>query len=253
MLLTFSSCSKFQKILKSNDHAAKYEAALKYYEKKDYFRTIQLLDELIYIYRGTNKAEKIMYIYAYCYYNEEDYIMAAYHFASFVEVFPRSEFAEECQYMSALCKYKDSPHFTLDQTSTVEAIKDFQLFVNVYPKSTRIEECNTLMDELRQKLEKKAFQISYLYFKIESYKSSIIAFKNLLKDFPDTKYREESMFYIVKANYIYASKSIDAKKKERYTAAVEAFKNMKNIYTEGKYFNLAKEINVKAELELKKL
>ena len=35
MLLTFSSCSKYQKLLKSNDHAAKYEAALKYYEKKE--------------------------------------------------------------------------------------------------------------------------------------------------------------------------------------------------------------------------
>ena len=36
--LVFTACSDFQKILKSDSVDKKYEAALKYYDKKDYYK-----------------------------------------------------------------------------------------------------------------------------------------------------------------------------------------------------------------------
>ena len=47
----------------------------------------------------------------------------------------------------------------------------------------------------------------------------------MLVDFPDTKFREESFFYILKSNFLLAENSIDSKKKERYEATVKAFYN----------------------------
>ena len=45
-------------MMKSTDMEAKYNAAVKYYEKKDYYHALQLFEELITVYRGTSKAEQ---------------------------------------------------------------------------------------------------------------------------------------------------------------------------------------------------
>ncbi len=125
------SCSKYQKLLKGADNEAKYEAAIDYYEKDDYYRALQLFDPLIAVYRGTKKAETLYYYYAYCYYKQQDYILASYYFKRFVKNSPNSDKAEECVYLSAYCTYLDSPKYNLDQTNTYEAIKDLQLFINM--------------------------------------------------------------------------------------------------------------------------
>src|SRR5215207_7836077 len=89
VLTLLVSCSKYQKILKSTDANAKFNAAVGYFEKKDYFRALPLFEELISIYRGQGKAEKVYYYYAYCNYYLEDYELAAYHFENFINTFPR--------------------------------------------------------------------------------------------------------------------------------------------------------------------
>ncbi len=236
-LFQLSSCSKYQRLLKSSDHAKKLEMGIKYYEKHDYIRALQMFDDVIAIYRGKEQAEKIHYYYAYCYYGEEDYIVASYHFKNFAKIFPNSKYAEECLYMGAYCKYLDSPTYTLDQTSTHEALKDLQLFINFYPKSERVAEANKLIDALRLKLIQKALDIAKLYFKTESYNSAQIAFTNILKDFPETTYREEIMFYIVKSNYFYAKNSIDSKKQERYKTVIDAYSALLNNFPESKFKN----------------
>ena len=197
--IALTSCNKYQKLLKSADNEVKYEAAIDYYEKGDYYRALQLFDPLIAVFRGTKKAETLYYYYAYCYYEQQDYILASYYFKRFVKTFPNSDKTEECVYLSAYCTYLDSPRYNLDQTNTYEAIKDLQLFINMYPDSKRIAECNELMDKLWDKLETKAFAIAKLYYKMGDYKASIFSFENIIKDFPDTQYKEEILFYIIKS------------------------------------------------------
>lgn len=233
------SCSKYQKLLKSNDNNEKFERAITYYDHGDYYRAQQLFDQLINVYAGTDKVEKINYYYAYSYFKQDDYITASYYFKQFAKKFPNSKLAEECAYMSAYCQYMDSPKYNLDQTNTTESIKEFQLFINAYPQSERIPKCNELMDKLRGKLELKSFETAKLYFKMEDYKAAITTFNNVLRDFPDTPHREEIMFDIIKANYKYALKSIESKKKERYQAAIEAFDSFISAYPESSYLNQA--------------
>ena len=46
------SCSSYNKLLKSSDYVAKYNAAISYYEKGNYDRALQLFDLLQVQYRG---------------------------------------------------------------------------------------------------------------------------------------------------------------------------------------------------------
>jgi len=229
------SCSSYQKIQKSQDFKLKYEKAMEYYEKEDYYRALSLFDQVIPFYRGSAEAEDIAYKYAYAYYNQKEYTMASYYFDRFSKTYPRSEKAEECMYMSAYCKYKESPVYKLDQTTTREAINQLQLFINTYPMSERVAMCNDLIDELRLKLQKKDIEIAKLYLKMDRYEAAVTSFNNLLVDYPDTEFKEDAMFYTIKSYYFYASKSVKSKRRERYQEAADVYQKFITQYPDSKY------------------
>ena len=81
--LVLSSCSKYQKILKSSDLNLKFEKAVMYYEKDDYNRALPLLEELSTAFRGSAKAEEVNYYYAYCHFSLGDYLLASYLFDTY--------------------------------------------------------------------------------------------------------------------------------------------------------------------------
>ncbi len=241
------SCSQYQKVLKSTDYELKYTKAMEYYEDEDYMRAATLLNELQGIYRGTDKAEVIQYTYASCLYGLHDYIMAGHYYRQFVKTYPSSALNEECQFMSGYCYYMQSPKPRLDQTDTYNAINEFQLFVNIYPSSDRVSEANRLMDELRDKLVYKSYLGAKLYFDLgnymgNNYLSAVIAAQNSLKEYPDTKYREELSFLILEAKYIQAVNSVVEKKEDRMRDAIDEYFSFINEFPESEYMKKAVKI-----------
>ncbi len=247
VLLVFTSCSKHQKLLKSSDNELKYETAVSYFNKGDYNRALQLLEQLVAVFRGTSRAENVFYYYSYSYYELKDYMMASYYFKRFAKSYPNSEHAEECLYLAAYCTYKESPRYSLDQSSTYEAIKDFQQFINKYPNSDRVPECNFLIDEMRDKLELKAYEIAGLYLKMGDYRAAIVCFENLIKDYPDTQFKEVALFHIIEAYYNFAEKSIRVKRKERYQKALDSYNDFVALFPESEMREKADDMNKKAE------
>ncbi|MCX6273421.1 MAG: outer membrane protein assembly factor BamD [Bacteroidetes bacterium] len=241
-ILVLSGCNGYQKLLKSTDNTEKFEAAVKYYHKGDYDRALQLFDQIIPFFRGTDKAEQINYYIAQSYFQQQDYIMASYYFKSFAKNFPNSNLAEECMYMNAFCKYLDSPEYSLDQTNTFEAITEFQLFINMFPNSARVGKCNDIMDELRAKLERKDYEIGKLYYKMGDYQAAITSLKNVYKDFPDTKYKEDLLFLILKAYVSFAQNSVPAKQPERYKGAMEAYNTLVTFFPSTSYLREANQL-----------
>jgi outer membrane protein assembly factor BamD len=234
-VLIVAGCGKHQKLLKSSDNEAKYAAAIDYYEKKDYYRALQLFQTLINFYQGTEKAEKMQFYYAYCYYHQEDYVLASYYFKRFAFNYPRSQYSEEASYMNAYCYYLDSPPSSLDQSNTYTAINELQLFIDMYPSSERVEEATNLIDQLRAKLQRKDMDIANLYLKMKYYESAIKSYENILREYPDTEYKEDILFKILKSNYLYAENSIPGKQKERFQSALDSYNEFVYQYPESKY------------------
>lgn len=238
--LTSVSCSEYQRALKSPDYKLKRQVALKFYEKGDYKRALPLIEELLTITRGTSEAEKFYYYYAKCHFGVKDYESAQYYFENFMGTFPTSGFTEDAAFMSAYALFLQSPRYDLDATSTRKAIQELQYFINRYPRSNRVAECNALMDELRVKLEKKSFRAAQLYMHMEYYSAAILSFKNFLKDFPDSRYEEEAYFNIVKCAYLYARKSVDPKKPERFEETVKYYYTFAEKFPKSRF---ASEVN----------
>lgn len=233
-MLIISSCGDFNKILKSTDYEFKYKKAIELYENGEYARASQLWQELVSIYRGTSRADKVYYYYAKSQFGMKDYLMAGHYFNTLKEEFPKSEYAEEAQFMVGYCFYLDSPKPRLDQAVTQKAIDALQLFINLNPRSERIEEANRLIIELRDKLVYKSYLSGKLYYDLENYKAAVVALTNSLKDFPDTRYREELMFMLLKAKYLLAVNSVEDKKEERLNSALDEYFAFKDEYPESK-------------------
>ncbi|MBQ9253697.1 MAG: outer membrane protein assembly factor BamD [Bacteroidales bacterium] len=215
--LLFSCQSSHKKLLNSNNNDAKYEAAVKAYEKGDYYKANQLFENLILYFRGKDKAEDVNMYYGKSLMEDGQYYVAGYQFENFVRWFPYSPKAEEALYLSAYCKYKESPDFYLDQTLTQESIKAFKDYIAKYPESPRVQEANKCLDELRMKLIQKDYTQAYNYYKVGQYQAAQTALKGFINKYADqTKYRQDAMYYIVLADYHFAMGSVEEKKKERW-------------------------------------
>lgn len=242
-----ASCSKYQRILNdSSDAGAKFNSAVEYYEDGQYYKALRLFEDLKSRFRGTPKDEQLNYYIANCYYQERDYVLGSHYFNKFAKDFPQSEYAEEAKYMSAYCYYLDSPRTSLDQNTTMEAIREFQVFIDMYPNSEKISECNVLLDKLRAKLELKDYDNAYLFFKIGDYQASVKALQNVLEDYPETSKKEDILYTILKARYTFASKSIEFKQKERFELTKTAYENLIKEFPESKYLKDAENIYQKA-------
>lgn len=248
LLIAVAGCkSKFEKLKASNDNAKKYQAAIAYYNKKDYNKALELFETLVQRYRGQAQAEDLYYYYAYCNYRLKDYTSASYHFKQFSDTYPSSQRAEECNFMSAYCYYLDSPIYSLDQENTNKAIDKLQLFINLYPKSDRVAEASKLIQNLRDKLERKAYENAKLYLTIGDYQAAVIDFGNVLRDYPDTKYAEEMEYLTIKAQYQYAEHSDEFRQEERFGQTVTFEQQFADKYPNSKY--LADAVSLKKDSE----
>ncbi|MEE4176543.1 MAG: outer membrane protein assembly factor BamD [Bacteroides sp.] len=239
LLLFGTSCSKYQKLLKSTDNNLKLEKAIEYYEKEDYHRAIGLFTDVIPVFRGTQRAEEINYYYALAHYKIKDYVMASHYFKTFTQAYPMNEHSEEFLFLAAYCKYLDSPRSSLDQTTTMEAITEFQIFINRYPASPKVEEANQLIDELRRKQEKKVYDLAKLYYDLTDYVAAATTYKVLIRDYPDTEFREEALFGIVRANYEYARQSVPQRQVERYNEVLAAHERLLRQFPDSQYLEQA--------------
>ncbi len=248
-----SSCSEYQKILKSNDYNLKYKKAVEYYESGDYYRAQSLFDELVSLFKGTDKAEDILYYYADCHYQQRDYVIAAYYFDNFAKTFPYSPKTEQAVYNSAYCYYLNSPRSSLDQSDTKKAINAMQYFINKYPDSNKIDEANEIIDKLHFKLEEKSYNNARLYYKLGDYQAATIALKNSIKDFPDSKYREEILYLIVKSSFLLAEMSVPSKQGERYQNTISEYFVFIDEYPESKYLKEIEKMYIKSVSRIKTL
>ena len=233
-LLGCVSC-KYSKLLKGTDNEAKYQAALDYYEKKNYDRALQLFDVMQAYYRTKPEGENIAFLTAECYFYKKDYVMASNYYKRYVTKYPIGGHVEEAMFKSAECYYIISPKITLDQSDTYTAISEFQSFIDFFPRSPRVEEANAKIDTMRMKLEEKEYDICRLYFKMEEYQAAITSYEAFLRDHPTTKYREEILNNMVINYYRYAENSIRSKQRERYELALEKYNTLCYVFPDSEY------------------
>ena len=252
------SCGEYQKVLNKGTSDEQYKMAVKLYESKKYSKALTLFEKITPIYRGKPQMERIQYMVAQSNFNTKSYNLAGYYFDRFTKNYPKSSKKEEAAFLSAYSYKLASPVFSLDPTETNKALEAFQNFINTYPTSSRIDEANTHYKEIRYKLQKKSFEIAKTYYKtadydLRNYKAAIQAFDNLLGDYLGSEFKEEALFYRLKAAHDFVLKSTQRKKEERIKDAKRAFEKLRRNYPKSKYLVESNKMLATLDKELQRL
>ena len=245
--ILLSSCGEYNKLLKSTDYEYKYEAAKNYFAKGQYNRAATLLNELIAILKGTDKAEESLYMLGMSYYNQKDYQTAAQSFIQYYNVYPRGTFAELARFHAGKALYLDTPEPRLDQSGTYSAIQQLQMFMEYFPQSSKKDEAQDMIFKLQDKLVMKEYLSARMYYNLgnylgNNYQSCVITAQNALKDYPYTNLREDLSILILRAKYEMAIYSVEDKKMDRYRETVDEYYAFKNEFPESKYMKEAEKI-----------
>lgn len=252
-VVVLASCSRFRKIQKSEDWRIKYDAGLNYYEKKDYYHTAILFEEILPIVRGLPEGEKVEFYLAYCQYYERTYLLASNQFKTFYETYGRSPLSQEAYFMYAYSLYVSSPASNLDQKSSIEAMDAMQNFLNQYPNSKFREKAIEVISASQLKLETKGYENAKQYLKIKSYKAAVIAFDNFKKSFPDSKHLEEIAYLKVVAEYKFALQSFQKLQIERFGLVLAYYQELVDNYPNSIYLKEAESMYTYSLNQLNKL
>ena len=231
-----ASCkSQYEILLNSNDADLKYEAAFEYYNAKKYSKAASVFESLAVLTDGTERDDTVRYYWGLSNYKFKDYYTAETNFEQFIESYPRSPFTSEARYQRLDCLYRQTLRWELDQTPTYKAINEVSAYILDYPSNTHMKECRDMLMELNDRLDRKAYEAAKLYYKMEDYVASRVAFRNVLKDDAENIYREDILYYIAMSSYKYAYNSVPAKQKERYLGFVDDYLNFIGEIPESHY------------------
>jgi len=252
LVLLVSSCNEYQKALKNEDIAAKFEIGTKMYDAKKYTKAIRLFEQIAPQYRGKPQAEKLFYMFSQSYYKTKQYTLSGYQFESFVSSYPKSEKVQEAAYLGAKSYSKLSPEYSLDQTDTFKAIEKLQNFIDTYPNSEYLSEANETMRVLSDKIEKKVYENAKGYNTVSEFKAAIVALDNFIIDFPGTKFKEDALFLKFDSAYQLGINSVPSKMEERLNVAKAAYTGLMKYKADTKYKEKANEMLARVDKDLQK-
>jgi outer membrane protein assembly factor BamD len=251
VLVLVSSCGEYEKLLKSTDFELKKAKAKEYYDAGQYVKASEVLKQIIPRYRATEEAEELNWMNAQCFYGMKDYYSAGSYFKSFIDQFPFGRHAEEANFMAAMCDYNISPRPELDQENTRNAIEGFNIFMNRYPNNPRVEESKILVKELEDKLVEKSYLSAKLYYDMKQYKAAIVALNNSLKEYAESKYREQMMFLKLNSLFLYAENSFKERQMERYQDTLDDYFSFMEEFPQSEYSKEVSNIFLKTDRFLK--
>ena len=236
LLAGLGACkTQYDLILASNDVDVKYNAAFDYFNEGKYTKAAGLFESLSVLAGNTDRADTIQYYWGLSNYSAGDYYTAEVNFDKFVNTYPYSPFMESASFLRIDCMYRATLRYELDQTPTYAAMNAISAYMIDNPDGANIEICRHMLEDLGERLDKKAYENARLYYKMEDYKASRVAFKNILRDDADNIYREDILYYSAMSSYKYAFNSVPSKQKERYITFVVDYLNFIGEYPESHY------------------
>lgn len=235
-LAALASCkSQYELLLEGNDTEAKYKAAFDHFNAGKYSRAASLFESLTLVTSGTSKDDTVQYYWGLSNYNAKDYYTAETNFNNFLTNYPRSPFSESAKFLRVDCLYRATHNYELDQTPTYKAITGISEYLMDYPDGPSAAVARHMLEDLGERLDKKAFENARIYYRMEDYKAARVALKNILKDDADNIYREDILYYAAMSSYKYADLSYEHKKKERFLVFYDDYFNFVGEYPESSH------------------
>lgn len=199
------------------------------YDHRKYLEAQTEFQKLIWNFPGSDYVDEAQFHLAECLFHQEDFPAAIHEYQRLLSNYSQSPLADAAQYKVALCYYKESLPAQLDQEFTHKVIQELRIFLEDYPNSEYVPEAQKLLLAARTKLAKKEYFNGHLYYRMGEYSAAIIYFEEILNDYSDTKWADDTQFAIGECQ----------QSQKKWEQALESYRKVLEISTSEKLIRRA--------------
>jgi len=127
------------------------------------------------------------------------YTEARFRYRDYLNRYPGAPQRDYARYQFALCYDKEHEKPDRDQTSTREAIQQYQALLQEYPNSTYVTVARERLRRLTDALADHEFGVGYFYMRKGSPGAAMSRFTSIEQRFPDYSGRDKLFFYEAEA------------------------------------------------------
>jgi outer membrane protein assembly factor BamD len=200
-LVALPSCSSHQLDLETLASASDdivWEAGQKASAKKDWESARQYYRRLIDAFPQSPHQPDARIGLADSYFSEGgtgNYVLAVSSYREFLTLYPQHPRSDYAQFQAAESYFKQKNTPDRDQTSTGQALEEYERLLDVYPQSALVEKTRERIRECRQTLARSHYQVGYFYQKTRrSWRAAIGRYETVLTQYPDYERVDEVLF-----------------------------------------------------------
>ena len=125
---------------------------------------------------------------------DKRYEEAKFQYRRFLELYPVNPEAAKAQFSIAMAAFQRMKTIDRDQSTTQEALQEFQRLLQYYPQSSYTAEAKEKIAACHERLAAYELYVGRFYYKQGAFPAAISRFRGLLKLYPDVGFADEVLF-----------------------------------------------------------
>lgn len=181
---------------KSDTPAAKLRRGKEYLKAKNYDDAKIVFHEILEDAPDSKERVMALRLLADTFYTDEEYDEAKARYQKFLELYPAHKYAAHAMYFKAMTDFNQIHIASRDQTSTQNALEEFDELIAKFPKSSYAKKAIPKKKECTQTLARNLFEIGEYYYRKDAYQAAIGRFNTLLENYPEQDFIDETLFLL---------------------------------------------------------
>jgi outer membrane protein assembly factor BamD len=210
LFLILTSCSNNKKISENiiqtgslqSEMVKAYNDGLEALKKGDATFAAKKFNEAEMLFPQSEWAPKAALMSAYSYWRSQYYSSATDELKRFIKLYPSDENLDYAYYLTAMCYYESIEDEKKDIKPLLEAKKNFQILIKKFPNTDYSLDAEYKLVLIEDFLAAKELYIARHYMKKQKWIAAINRLKNIINDYSESIYVEESLHRLVEIHYI---------------------------------------------------
>ena len=205
-----SSCSKNKEVSENiiqtdnlqDEMVKSYNDGVEALKKGDVVFATKKFNEAEMLFPQSEWAPRAALMSAYAYWTSQYYSSASDELKRFIKIYPNNENLDYAYYLLAMCYYDSIEDEKKDLKPLLESKKNFQIVIKKFPSTDYSLDAEYKLLLIEDYLAAKELYIARHYMKKQKWIAAINRLKNIINDYSESIYVEESLHRLVEIHYI---------------------------------------------------
>ena len=205
IILTFSSCSKKEKISNipsdETQAIAIYKEAMEEMDNYEFYIASKKFSEAESILPNVEWSAKAALMSSYCLYQTGFYDDTILSLNRFIKTYPANENIDYAKYLIIMSLYDQIEDEKNDITPLLKSREKIYVFLKEYPNTEYAIDLKFKLDLINNQLDAKEIYVAKFYIKVKKWIPAINRLKNIVENYDSTVFIEEALHRLVEVYY----------------------------------------------------